>query len=325
MKVMLTGGSGFIGAETARRLKEAGHELRCLVRSTSDVSRLRSLGALLTVGDVTERGPVLDAMQGCDWVINVAAAYAFWLPRKRTYARVNIGGTRNVMECALEARVGKVVHVSTVAVYGRPSRLPITEESAVGPARFSEYARTKYEGDLVAWGLQASRGLPLVVIYPAGVLGPGDPKATGQYIQNVIRRKMPATVASGSIFPWVHVRDVAEAIVRAAEKDGNIGEKYLVTAENLTFGDINRMISEISGVPLPRFEMPGLLAMAGAALLTLVADIVKKPPPWGMALDQIRTMKAGAAADGSKAARELGIAYTPVRVALEEAIASYRR
>ena len=84
------------------------------------------------------------------------------------------------------------------------------------------------------------------------------------------------------------------------------------------------MISEISGVALPKLKMPDSLAMANARLLTLLADIIKKPPLWGMALDQIRTMKEGGEVDGSKVERDLGVTYTPIRVAIEEAIASYK-
>jgi dihydroflavonol-4-reductase len=228
------------------------------------------------------------------------------------------------MECALEAGVSKVVHVSTVAIYGKPSERPFNETSVAGPVRFSEYAQTKYEGDLIAWSLHEDKGLPLVMVYPGGVLGPGDPKATGQYIQNLIDRRMPATVFDDVPFPWVHVRDVAEVIAGAAEKAGNTGEKYLAVGDNLTFGQVNKMIGEISGVALPRLRMPDSIAVANAGLLTLLADITKKPPLWGMAIDQIRTMKWGATVDGSKAERELGITYTPIRVALEAAIASYR-
>jgi dihydroflavonol-4-reductase len=324
MRVFVTGATGFIGSHTVERLALAGHELSCLVRKTSDTGLLRKLGAALTFGDVTDRASLLEGMNGCDWVVNIAAAYSFWLPRKRTYAEVNVGGTRNVMECALETGLHGVVHISTVAIYGKPAERPIRENTEPGPARFSEYARTKYEGDLIAWELSKTKGLPLAVVYPGGVLGPADPKPTGEYIQNLISGRLPATVFEDVLFPWVHVRDVAEVIVRAAEKEGNIGEKYLAVAENLTFGQINQMISEISGAALPRLSMPDWLARANAALLTLLADVVKRPPPWGMALDQIRTMKEGAEADGSKAERELGITYTPIRAALEEAIASYK-
>jgi dihydroflavonol-4-reductase len=162
------------------------------------------------------------------------------------------------------------------------------------------------------------------MVYPGGVLGPGDPKPTGEYIQNIMNGRLPATVLNEAPFPWVHVRDVAEVIVRAAEKENNIGEKYLAVAKNLTFGQMNQMISEISGVRLPTMSMPDPLAMLNAKLLTFLANVLKKPPLWGMAMDQIRTMKEGAEADGSKAERELGIAYAPIRIALEEAIASFR-
>jgi dihydroflavonol-4-reductase len=323
MRAFVTGATGFIGSHTAECLARAGHELSCLARRTSDTDRLKMLGATVTLGDVTDRGSLREGMNGCDWVLNIAAAYSFWLPRKRTYTEVNVGGTRNIMECALEAGVSKVVHVSTVAVYGKPAESPFNEASVPGPVRFSEYARTKYQGDQIAWELCKSTGLPLVMIYPGGVLGPDDPKPTGEYIQNLIGGRLPATVFNDVLFPWVHVRDVAEVIVRAAEKEGNVGEKYLAVARNLTFGQINEMVSQISGVALPKLKMPDWLAMANAMLLTLLADAVKKPPLWGMALDQIRTMKVGAGVDGSKAERELGIAYTPIRTALEEAIASY--
>ena len=93
-------------------------------------------------------------------------------------------------------------------------------------------------------------------------------------------------------------------------------------AQRLALRELNRMVSEISGVPLPALRLPGSLAMAGAALLTWLADRIGQPPPWGMSADQIRTMKEGFAFDGGKAERELGLAYTPIRVAVEEEIAS---
>jgi dihydroflavonol-4-reductase len=324
MKVFVTGATGFIGSHTAECLAGAGHKLTCLVRNTSATNRLEKMGAGLTPGDVTDKASLLEGMKGNDWVINIAAAYSFWLPRKRTYEEVNVGGTRNVMECALETGVSKVVHVSTVAIYGKPAERPFNEDSAPGPVRFSEYAQRKYEVDLIAWEISKTKGLPLVMVYPGGVLGPYDPKPTGEYIRNLMSGSLPATVFTDSLFPWVHVRDVAEVITKAAEREGNIGEKYLAVAQNLTFGQINQMIGEISGVALPKLKMPDSLAVANARLLTLLADVVKKPPMWGMAIDQIRTMKEGAEADGSKAERDLGVTYTSIQAALEEAVASFR-
>jgi dihydroflavonol-4-reductase len=126
-----------------------------------------------------------------------------------------------------------------------------------------------------------------------------------------------------SVFPWVHVADVAEAVVRAAEKPGNAGERYIVAASNLTFGENSRLVGEAAGVPIPRLRMPDGLAMLNAALLTAIASLIRKPPLWGLALDPARTMKAGAEAGGSEAEREFGLAYTPITTAIEDAVASF--
>jgi dihydroflavonol-4-reductase len=222
----------------------------------------------------------------------------------------------------LNTGVSKVVHVSTATVYGKPEDCPFTEESAVGPVRFSEYARTKYAGDQIAWELYEKAGLPLVVIYPGSVLGSGDTKASGKYIQDLLHRRLPATVLPNAVLTVVHVGDVVEAIIKAAEKENNIGEKYLIGKHQLSVGESNELISEISGVPLPRIGLPGPLVMFNAGLLTLLANLIKRPPLWGMSIDQIKTMKEELRFDGSKAESELGLTYTPVRRALEEAIAS---
>jgi dihydroflavonol-4-reductase len=324
MRAFVTGATGFIGSHLVPRLLRDGHELRCLVRRPGAGRPLEEQGAATVQGDVTDPASLREAMAGCDWVLHLANVYSFWEPDPAIYARVNIEGTRNVLGCARAAGVTKVVHVSSAVVYGRPADVPFREESPVGPVRFTEYARTKYAGDRIAWDLQEKSGLPLVTILPGSVLGPGDSKPTGQYIQSLIRRRMPARVMEETVLTFVHVRDVAEAIVRAAEREGNLGERYLVGSERLSFGEINRMVSEISHVPLPALRMPGGLAAASARLLTWMADRTGQPPPWGMSVDQIRMMKEGFQFDGSKAERELGIAYTPVRTAIEEMIASCR-
>ncbi len=180
----------------------------------------------------------------------------------------------------------------------------------MGPVRFSQYFQTKYEGDLVAWEFYEKKRLPLLMVYPGAVLGPGDPKATGKYIDDLIHRRLPVRVFEDSVLTWVYVKDVAEAIVKALEKENNLGEKYLVGKYRLSMREINEMIREISGVSLPRFRLPDSLVTLNAFFLTQVADIIKKPPLWGMSRDQIRTMKEGFRFDGSKAEKELGITYT---------------
>jgi dihydroflavonol-4-reductase len=325
MKIFLTGGTGFIGRYTVELLSKTDHHLKVLVRKTSSSSFLKGMNIAVVEGDLNERHSLLTGMEGCDSVIDIAGHYTLWEPDKKIYSETNIKGTRNVMECALESGIKKVVHVSSVGTYGKPADVPFTEESRVGPVQYSEYFRTKYEGDKIAWELYESRGLPLVVIYPVCVLGAGDTKASGRYIKDLISRRLPATVFKDRTFTFVCVRDVAEAIVNALEKENNIGEKYLVGNAKLKWKEINKLISEVSGVPLPKFELPELVTMMNAYLLTGLANIIKKPPLWGMSVDQMKTMRAGFIVDGSKAEKELGIQYTPIIDVLREAIESLRK
>jgi len=320
MKIFLTGGTGFIGRHTVELLGKTDHQVRLLSRKTSDTSFLNYSNTILIEGDLNDKDSLLKGMKGCDSVINIAGHYTFWEPDKEIYSDVNIKGTKNVLECALDSGVKKVVHISTAGVFGKPDEEPFNEESKPGEMKFSEYFRTKYEGDQIAWELYEKKGLPLIVIYPVCVLGKGDTKASGRYINDLINRKLPATVFKDEIFSFVYVKDVAQAILNALEKENNIGEKYLIGNYRYKWQEINSMISEISGVPLPKLSMPNFLTMINAYMLTRLADVIKKPPLWGMAVDQMKVMKAGFNVDGSKAERELGVKYTPIPVALREAI-----
>lgn len=320
MQIFITGGTGFIGSHTINLLSRTNHQLRILVRKTSNTSSFKNLNVNLIEGDLLDRQSLLKGMKDCDSVIDIAGLYSFWEKDKNIYSKINIEGTRNVMECALEAGIKKVVHVSTVGVFGKPADFPFNEKSQFGPVRYSEYFRTKFEGDQIAWDLYKNKNLPLVVIYPVCVIGAGDTKASGEYIKNLVNRKLPGTVFRKRTFTFVAVKDVARAIISALEKENNIGEKYLIGNYRYTWKEINRLISEISGVRLPKIEFPESMTMANAYLLTGLANLIKKPPLWGMSVGQMKVMKIGFCVDGSKAERELGLKYTPIPIVLKEAI-----
>jgi dihydroflavonol-4-reductase len=149
-------------------------------------------------------------MMNCDWVIHLAAHLSFWELDNDLFRQVNVEGTRNVMECALENKVQKVINVSAILNFGKPNDQPFNEDSQPGPRRFSRYGQTKYEGEQIAREMYQHQGLPLITIFPCAVLGLGDQKTSGPYISDVVNGRMPAQVFTDVPFTWVSVQDVAQ-------------------------------------------------------------------------------------------------------------------
>lgn len=306
MRILITGSTGFIGGHLIRRLAGTPHELRCLVRDP-DGRAARALacrGAEIVAGDVTDPDSVRRAVAGCEAVANLANIYSFWERDPRVFDAVNIRGTAHVMEAALAAGVSKVVHLSTV-------------EALETAPRDNRYARSKYAGEQRAWAA-AKRGLPLVVLYPGAVLGRGDRKPTGRYIRDLARRRLPFALCTRTVLTMVHVRDVVEAIVRALGAPEAVGKRYIVGVHQVSIDELNHMVSEIAGVPLPDWRLPDALVLPVAALLTGLARLTGRPPAWGLSLDMARLLRRGFRYDGSTAARELGFSYSPIRDAVAE-------
>jgi len=334
-RILVTGASGFVGGAVVARLRGASHDVHCLVRRERAAASLRESFPDVRVhtGDLSDPASLRPALEGCDWLLNCAGLNSFWerIPyspgqvspgrRASPYYRINVEGTRNLMTEALKAGVAKVVHVSTVMAYGFPGQMPFRESSPPGP-HVSDYARSKFDGDLLARELQARHGLPLTVVYLAAVVGRGDPKAVMQ-IERFVRGGIPVMIHSENLFTYVHVQDAAEAIVQAAQKSGNEGEAYLVGRERLSTGQYFALISELSGVPVPGKTLGRGATLLLSRLLTAWARLTGRPPL--LPLDLIRTQFRGSLLfDGSKAERELGIRYTPIREALGEAVEEAR-
>jgi dihydroflavonol-4-reductase len=318
-RILVTGATGFLGQAVVSFLVQSGYNPRGLARETSDTITLERMQPNVAVhrGDLADKRSLVAAMDGCDWVLNCAGLNSFWEPDEQAFHQINIEGTRYVMEAALEAQVAKVVHVSTAMAYGFPETSPFDEQALPG-VHVSEYARSKYEGDSIAWELHETSGLPLVVVYLAAVVGAGDRKSVMQ-ISRFLRGQIPAMIDSQSQFTYVYVGDAARAIVRAAEKEGNEGQRYLVGNQRLTTMEYLGIISHVSGVAMPRWTIGRRTALLLSRLMSGWARLTKRPPL--MPYDLMRTAYQGSLLfDGSKAERDLGISYTPIRVALEEAI-----
>ncbi len=321
MKVFITGGTGFIGGHVARRLTETGHELHCLVRSSSDTRRLQALGAHLVPGTVNDLAALQDGMQDCDVLIHMAGVYSFWEPDMSVLPRVNVEGTRTVMRAAAAAGVRRVIDVSTVAVYGVPDEKPFNEETPHAPGLTTLYARTKRQAEEIVRQTAGEQDMELVVLQPGAVIGAGDTRATGQYLIELLRGRLPLMSFSESQMNFIHVEDVCDAVERCLAADDVVGQTYLLGGTQMTMWAYLGMISEIGGVRMPYVKLPVIVPTVLGWLLTPLAYLIKRPPIWGLSNDQVKMLRDGFVFDGSKAERELGIRYRPVRDAVADAVA----
>ncbi|PKO13237.1 MAG: hypothetical protein CVU39_20275 [Chloroflexi bacterium HGW-Chloroflexi-10] len=323
--VFVTGGTGFIGRHLVRELVRQGYAVRCLVRKSSHTQPLEELGVTLIYGDVTDANALTMGMRGCHTLYHLANLYAMWHPHPQDFERVNVEGTRTVMQAALDCDVQKVVYLSTVAVFGKPARSPFTEEDPPGRQFFSRYAASKARAEEIAWQFHHQNSLPLVVLYPGIVLGPGDDKPSGQYIQDILLWRVPTPIYRKSVNTYVAVQDVVTAAILAAQNAHTNGKRYLIGNQRINGLEYARLICAVSGAPMPPLRLPDWMVNLVGAVLGWLCDRIKLPPPWGLSPDACRTLQNGFSFDGSRAASELGFTYSPVRVALQAACRGYKK
>src|SRR5207245_828217 len=285
-----------------------------LARPRGDRRALAGLDVEIYEGDLLDPASVQRAVKGVDVVFHVAADYRLWAPDSEELHRVNVGGTRAVLEAAGEAGVGRVVYTSTVGALGIPADgTPGTEETPVSLRdMIGPYKASKFLAEQVALGF-AHQGLPVVIVNPSAPVGPWDvkPTPTGQMVVDFLTGKMFATLDTG--LNLVHVRDVAVGHLAAAER-GRVGEKYILGHANLSLRDIGVLLAEITHRAPPRLCVPYALAWCGAACLEGFARLTGSTPR--VPLTAVRMAKKRMYFTPAKAVRELGLPQTDVRVAL---------
>ncbi len=328
MNCFVTGGSGFIGANLVHELVARGHRVRALLRPGSDVQGLPGPDIERFEGDILDRAALAKGMRGCDWCFHAAASYHLWLADYAPMYSANVDGTRNVIEVAAQAGCSRIVYTSTVGCIGLPKAVNgvVTPTDEVTPVSEEEmnndYKLSKWKAELIAREL-AAIGAPVVIVNPSAPVGPRDvkPTPTGQIVVDFLNRRMPAFVDTG--LNWVHVRDVAVGHILAAEK-GRVGERYILgNAEgNWTMIEALKVLSEISGVPAPKLQVPYGVALAAAHAGEFLSCLTGKPPRAPLA--GVRMAKHKMFFNPAKAIRELGLPQTPPRQALADAVEWFR-
>ncbi|MBI2876301.1 MAG: NAD-dependent epimerase/dehydratase family protein [Candidatus Tectomicrobia bacterium] len=320
MKILLTGATGFVGANLLRELLHQGEPVRVLLRPGSDPRNLDGLeGIERAIGDLTQRETLARALTGIQLLYHVAASYTFWARDPESIYAANLLGTRNILEEAFRQGVERVVYTSTVGAIGLwPDGRPADENTPLHPESLTRpYKHSKHLAELEALRM-AQRGLPVVIVNPSTPIGPYDikPTPTGKILVDFLNRKMPAYLDTG--LNLVHVRDVAQGHILAAQK-GRVGERYILGHQDMTLQEILEELSQITGIPAPTIRIPYRVAWIAGYLNQFLSDHLTHRPPQ-VPLEGVRMARKKMFFSPAKAIRELGLPQTPIRKALEEAI-----
>ncbi len=322
MKVLVTGATGFVGANVARSLEASGHSVRALVRPGSSTLNLKDTGFETVPGDIRDRESVSRGLRGCDGVVHCAAAYTFWARDAGVIYDVNVSGTRVVLEEALKAGVGRCVYTSTVSTVHIPKGGLGTEEVSASPEELvGHYKRSKYQAEREALDL-AGRGLPVVVVNPTTPIGPWDvkPTPTGRMVLDFIRGRVPAYVDTG--MNVVDVEDVAAGHVLALEK-GRPGERYLLGNRNMTLAQVFGILAGLTGRRAPKLKLPTWMAIAAGYVDQVVEGMVLRREP-AIPVEGLKVSRKPMYVDCRKAVQALGVPQSPVEGALEKAVRWFR-
>lgn len=316
MRALVTGATGFVGANIVAALNQAGCPVRVLHRPQSRLTALSGLEYESALGDVLEPDSLLAAMQGCQVVYHAAGVADYWRTDQAHMYRVNVDGTRNVMAAARRAGVERVVHTSSAAALGIPASGQVLDETHswnAPPARFP-YGHSKHLAEQVVQA-EVANGLPAVIVNPTVVLGPRDVNlGSVTLILALHKRRVPVMLPGG--LNAIGAADVAAGHLLAAAH-GRVGERYLLGCENLTTADFARLVGEVIDAPVPRLMLPrGVIDVAAR-----VVGVAGRLSPWQLpvtdALIRLSTETFYFAA--SKARRELGLPQTPLRQVVREA------
>jgi farnesol dehydrogenase len=310
MKVLVTGGTGYLGQAIVRALAARGHDPVVFARSATR----SGLPGRLVDGDVRDRDALDRAAAGCGAVLHAAALVSIWRRRSRDFDDVNVGGLTNVLAAAAKCGVPRIVYTS--------SFLALAPRDRPAPLEANDYQRTKVAADRVADEAVAA-GAPLVRVYPGVIYGPGvlsEGNLVGRLIADHLKRRLPGLIGPENRWSYAYVDDVAAGHCAALER-GTVGRRYLLGGENATQTDVFAIVGRLTGRPQPR-RIPFAAATAlGAAEQLRVAFFGGTPL---VTRGAVEIFRHDWSLDSSLAVRELAYAITPLEEGLRRTVAALR-
>lgn len=317
MRVVVTGGAGFVGRAVVRVLRERGDDVVALVRDTGRAGALQALGCETVASDLSDRAALVPELAGADAVIHGAGSYRVGIApsQRRAMWEANVGTTERVLDAAMEAGVPRIVYISTVNVFGNTHGRVVDEtyRRDLGEGFLSAYDETKYRAHEVALDRIAG-GAPVSIVMPSQVYGPRDHSGIGEQLRLAHEGRLPYRALDDVGFGLVHVDDLASGIVAALDR-GHLGESYALSGPTVTLAEAMALAARLGGRPLPRIRVPTV--------------VLRALSPFGRLIGQANLREVISATDGvtywassAKAQSALGFRTRPIEDGLRDTFAA---
>lgn len=318
MKNLVTGGTGHIGNVLIRELVQRKEHVRVMVLPKDDLTPLINLDVEIVLGNILEPETIRKAMKGIDRVFHLAGMISILPGQQKLLSAINVSGTKNMLDCALEANVGQFIYTSSIhALAGVPHGEVITEKCPFDPEKsVGDYDKSKALASLLVLKA-ANEGLNAVIVCPTGVIGPHDYRGSemGTYLWNSTKTRL--VVGVHGAYDFVDVRDVAEGILLASEH-GIAGNAYILSGEQIS---IKNIVHEVKGAVGQQFRMlfvPRWLAKFSAQIMPFFYELTRQKPQFTPY--SIKTVFSNSVVSHAKATVELGYHPRKVRVSIRDTI-----
>lgn len=316
MKILVTGADGLLGSNLVRELLSRGHQIRAFVQPGRQQKTLDGLPIEKFPGNLLNAGEVISAAAGCEAIIHCAASTAVWPIRSEIINRVNIDGTKNIIQAVYKNNIPRLVYVGTANSFGFGSKeQPGVEGNPYKSATYGlDYMDSKYKAMLVVLDEVKKNSLPAIVVNPTFMFGPYDSTpSSGAMIVALYKGKVPGYTKGGR--NYLCAKDAAVAIANAVTM-GRTGECYILGNENLSYQQIFTKISTTIGVKPPPIAIPSVFAKLYGHIGSLMGKLTGKAPAISYPLARISADEHYYSP--AKARNELGLPQTPVETGIKE-------
>ncbi|MBA7633713.1 Aurachin B dehydrogenase [subsurface metagenome] len=320
--ILITGGTGFIGVPLVKKLQSLGHNLKLLIRDTSDITPFQDLKNVdYVTGDVRDVETLYKATEKIDLIYHLAAYTRMWAKAKSVFEDTNVKGIENIAKIALEKNL-RLIYISSFIAIGATPIEPVDETYESEDGLYLDYAKTKFQAKKLIKEY-INKDLNATIFYPGITYGPGDFNIFGQTILDITARKFLGCPGKGdNIGSFVYVNDIVDGVVSVIDRNDLKGEDFILGGINIKFRDWMDLIAEIAGNKKKPRHFPMSFAKLYALLCELKTKLTKKMPYTNRST--VKMINHNWSYSSEKAIEKLGYKITPLREGLEETIKWYK-